>query len=368
MGRSIYGKHQLVFARRFNSSFNDQTLLTKKERPHTMAMPSNMPPKKELSATPTAMYKDLLTAAVVLLFVLSVVAVSRVTQAAEGASSHYLPGANIDIFLALPPEPGFLVANTFWYQSGNVGEAVLEGQVELNLDINTFLNLTALTYTFEQPILGGRYTVGALIPFGNVDLDSTIIGPRGGRFRTSESSFDLSDIALIPFQLNWASGPWSFKVSEVIVAPTGGYSLSENVNLGRNYWSFDTIAAVTWFDPEKGTEVSLQPGLMINTENSDTDYQTGTEFHLDLTLNQFLSPSFAVGIRGYWYQQISGDSGAGALLGDYKSDAFGAGPGFVWIPKFGDGQLTVLSKWIHDFSAKNPFDSDYLTLTVSWKF
>ena len=59
------------------------------------------------------MYKDLPTAAVVVLFVLSVVAASRVTQAAEGASSHYLPGANIDIFLALPPEPGFLLANTF---------------------------------------------------------------------------------------------------------------------------------------------------------------------------------------------------------------------------------------------------------------
>lgn len=328
----------------------------------------NIHPQNTLNAIPTAMHKNRLTAAVVLLFVLSVVAVSRVTQAAEGASSHYLPGANGDIFLALPPEPGFLVANTFWYQSGNAGAAVLEGQVELNLDIGTFLNLTALTYTFKQPVLGGRYTVGAVVPIGNADLESTIIGPRGGRFRTSESSFDLSDIALIPFQLNWASGPWSFKVSEVIVAPTGGYSLSENVNLGRNYWSFDTIVAATWFDPDKGTEFSIQPGLMINTENSDTDYRTGTEFHLDLTLNQFLAPSFAVGIRGYWYQQISGDSGAGAVLGDFKGESLGAGPGFVWIPKFGAGQMTVLGKWIHDFSATNRFESDYFTLTGSWKF
>jgi len=318
--------------------------------------------------SPMAKYKDLLTAAVVLLFVLSLVAVSRVTQAAEGASSHYIPGGNGDIFLAVPPEPGFLVANTFWYQTGNVGETVLDGQVELNLDINTFLDLAALTYTFEQPIFGGRYTVGAVVPFGNADLDTTIVGPGGGQFRASASSFDLSDIALIPFQLNWASGPWSFKVAEVIVAPTGGYSLSEIVNLGRNYWSFDTIAATTWFDPDKGLAFSIQPGLMINTKNSDTDYRTGTEFHLDLTLNQFLSPGFALGLRGYYYQQISGDSGDGALLGDYKSESVGAGPAFVWIPKFGAGQLTVLGKWIHDFSAKNTFDSDYLTLTGSWKF
>jgi hypothetical protein len=163
-------------------------------------------------------------------------------------------------------------------------------------------------------------------------------------------------------------GNFHFKLAETIIAPTGQYSVNKVVNLGRNYWSFDTIAATTWFDPDKGLAFSIQPGLMINTKNSDTDYRTGTEFHLDLTLNQFLSEGLAVGIRGYWYQQISGDSGAGALLGDYKGESLSAGPGFVWIPKFGAGKLTVLGKWLHDFSATNRFESDYLTLTASWKF
>ena len=305
---------------------------------------------------------------IALVFVLVLNPAGHAVQAAEGASSHYLPGANVDIFLGLPPEPGFVVANTFWYQSGNAAKAVLEGQVDLNLDVGTFLNLSALTYTVEQPIIGGRYTAGILIPFGNVELDATLTGPFGGQARASNSSFDISDIALIPVQMNWASGLWSFKLSEVIVAPTGGYSLSETVNLGRNYWSFDTVGAVTWFDPEKGTEVSVQPGLMINTKNSDTDYRTGTEFHVDFTLNQFLSPSFALGVRSYYYQQITGDTGSGAILGDFKSRSFGVGPGFVWIPKVGNGQLTVLGKWMHDFDAQDRFESDYFTLTGAWKW
>ena len=292
----------------------------------------------------------------------------RVAEAAEGASSHYLPGANGDIFLAVPPGPGFQVANTLWYQSGDAPAAVLEGQGDLNLDISTFLNLTALTYTFEQPVFGGSYTIGAVIPFGHAELDATVTGPAGGKSRTTEDSFNLSDIAVIPFQMNWASGPWSFKIAEIIVAPTGAYSVSNLVNLGRNYWSFDTIVAVTWFDPEMGMELSVAPGIMVNTENSSTDYQTGTEFHVDFTLNQFLSPSFALGIRGYYYDQITDDSGAGALLGDFQSDSFGAGPGFVWIPEFGGGKLTVLGKWMHDFTAENRFESDYFTLTGAWKF
>lgn len=107
---------------------------------------------------------------------------------------------------------------------------------------------------------------------------------------------------------------------------------------------------------------------MFNTENSDTDYETGTEFHMDFVTSQFLSEAFALGIRGYYYNQLEGDSGTGARLGDFKSESFGVGPGFIWISEIGNGNLTVLGKWMHDFSADNRFESDYITLTAAWKF
>ena len=296
--------------------------------------------------------------------------VPSVTYAAEGASSHYLPGAGGDIFLAVPPEPGLQASNTFWYQTGSTDAALLEGRIGLGIDLDLFLNLASLAYTFEKPVLGGRYTLGVAIPFGYADMDGTLTGPLGRRFGFSDDSFDLSDIAFIPLQMNWNSGRWSFRLSESIVAPTGGYDDSGDdlANLGRNYWSFDTVGAVTWFNPDSGTEVSVAPGVMFNTENSDTDYKTGTEFHVDFVANQFLSESFALGLRGYYYEQLSGDSGSGATLGDFKSDSFALGPGFVWIPEFGGGQFTVLGKWMHDFSADNRFDSDYFTLTGAWSF
>jgi len=296
--------------------------------------------------------------------------VPSATFAAEGAASHYLPGAGGDIFLALTPEPGFQAANTFWYQTGDTGVALIDGLVSLDMDLDLFLNIASLTYTFEEAVLAGRYTIGVAIPFGYANLDGTLIGPFGGRFGFSDNSFNLSDIAFIPFQMNWSAGRWSFKLMESIVAPTGGYSSSGDdlANLGRNYWSFDTVAAVTWFNTESGTEVSIAPGVMANTENTDTDYKTGTEFHLDFVANQFLSPAFALGVRGYYYDQLSGDSGSGAVLGDFKSESFGIGPGFIWIPGFGGGRLTVIGKWMHDFSADNRFESDYFTLTGVWKF
>ncbi|NEX17378.1 MAG: hypothetical protein C1943_12290 [Halochromatium sp.] len=292
------------------------------------------------------------------------------TFAAEGASSHYLPGALGDIFLAVPPEPGLLAANMLWYQTGSTDVALIDGRVTLGIDLDLFLNLTSLTYTFERPVLGGRYTMGVAIPFGQAELDGALVGPLGGSIGFSDDSFDLSDIAFIPVQLSWSSGLWSFKLWESIVAPTGGYdtSGSDLANLGRNYWSFDTVGAVTWFNPDSRTEVSLAPGVMVNTENSATNYRTGTEFHMDFVANQFVSESFALGLRGYYYNQLTGDSGSGATLGDFKSESFGVGPGFVWIPKAGGGRLTVLGKWMHDLSAENRFESDYFTLTGAWQF
>ena len=308
-------------------------------------------------------------AALVLMVILCAFCPS-VTFAAEGASSHYLPGAVGDIFLAVPPEPGFMAANTFWYQTGSTDVALLEGQVSLSIDLDLFLNLASLSYTFERPVLGGRYTIGTAIPFGYADMDGTLTGPLGERIEFSDDSFDLSDIAIIPFQMNWSTGRWSFKLWESIVAPTGGYdaSGSDLANLGRNYWSFATVGAVTWFNPDSGTEVSIAPGVMFNTENPDTEYKTGTEFYVDFVANQFLSEAFALGVRGYYYSQLTGDSGAGATLGDFKSESYAIGPGFVWIPKFGGGRFTVLGKWMTDLSADNRFESDYFTLTGAWTF
>jgi hypothetical protein len=272
------------------------------------------------------------------------------------------------MLLAVPPAPGLTVANTVWFQTGSLGSRRSGGPRRVR----------ARPRPRAEPRLGVLHLrdagAGRRLHHGG-DGPVRLRGPLGepdrpGRRadRRSGDSFALSDIALIPVQLNWSAGAFSFKASQAIIAPTGAYDPDRAVNLGRNYWSFDTAAAVTWFDPEGGREVSLAPGIMFNTENPDTDYRTGAEFHLDFTATQFLSESFAVGLRGYWYKQITGDSGAGAVLGDFKSESVGLGLGFLWTPPVGDGRLSILGKWMHDVYADNRFESDYFTLTGAWTF
>jgi hypothetical protein len=287
---------------------------------------------------------------------------------AEGASSLYLPGLVGDILVALPPEPGLAVAGSAYVQTGSVGTAVLQGAVNLDLDLDIALGIVGATYSFETPWLGGIYTVGLAVPFGYADLEAEIQGPGGATSSVSADSFNISDIAFTPIQLNWSSGNFSFRFAETIIAPTGAYDVNKAVNLGRNYWGFDTTAASTYFNADIGTEVSIAPGILANTRNDDTNYKTGTEFHLDFMANQFLFESFAIGVRGYFYRQVTGDSGSGAVLGGFKGEAVGVGPGFIWLPKFAEGKLIVQGKWMTDVHSEKRFDSDYATLTISWTF
>ena len=289
-------------------------------------------------------------------------------EAAEGGSSHYLPGTAGDLLIAVAPHPGFLIANTVWFQSGKAGAVASQGVSKLDLNLDIKLNLLAGTYTFDTPVLGGTYTIGAVIPYGYAKLDGGITGPLGRTLNFSADSSSISDMVGIPLQLNWNVDNFHFKVAEMVIAPTGSYKLSKAVNLGLNYWSFDTVGAVTWFNPGSGTEVSVAPGIMFHTKNNKTDYQTGSEFHVDFTANQFLSETFAVGVKGYWYKQVTGDSGSGAVLGSFKSESYGFGPGFFWTPRAAGGKLVIMGKWMHDFDATKRFESDYGTLTVAWKF
>jgi len=306
--------------------------------------------------------------AIGILVVLLGIAGAGAVKAAEGGTSLYLPGSAGDLLIAVPPAPGAAVSDGFFIQSGNVSAAVLQGAVNLGVDLELVLNIIGASYTFETPVDGLTYTVGMAVPFGYAELSASITGPLGGVVSAKADTFDIADIALTPVALNWSVGNFHFRLAEVIIAPTGAYDTDRVVNIGRNYWAFDTVGAVTYFDPLMGIEMSVAPGVMFNTRNDATDYLTGTEFHLDFTASKFIAPNFALGIRGYYYTQLSGDEGSGARLGSFKSESFGIGPGFFWQPGFAGGKLSIVGKYMRDLTATNRFKSDYGTVGAAWKF
>ncbi|MFW9847112.1 MAG: transporter [Candidatus Thorarchaeota archaeon] len=109
----------------------------------------------------------------------------------------------------------------------------------------------------------------------------------------------------------------------------------------------------------------------FNQENPDTDYESGTQVHLDGTLAQHfpLAGTLAgLGVSGFYYQQVSADSGDGASFGDFKARSVGAGPVFSLDGKIGDLDLIGELKWLHEFDTKNRLEGDTVFLKAVLKF
>ncbi len=170
---------------------------------------------------------------------------AQASLATEGGFSFYLPGTAGDVALAQSSEPGLQVANTVFFQSGDAGAAVLQGNVNLGLDLTLALDIVSASYTFEQEVLGATYTVGAAIPFGYAELEATVTTAGGGSFAAERDSFNIGDMALVLLELTWTIDNFSIQLGEAIDAPTGAYDVDKVVNIGLNHWGFDTTLAVT---------------------------------------------------------------------------------------------------------------------------
>ncbi len=290
------------------------------------------------------------------------------SNAAEGASSNYFPGSYGNLLVAAAPEPGFIVWSQNLFYGATAERAVLQGRVNVDLETDAYFTLINAYWVHDLPSLGARFLFGGFLPFGYASLEAGIAPTAGPAVAVEEDRFAFGDMAIVPASLYWSLGPLQLNAYQTVIAPTGQYDADDAVNIGRNYWSFDSVLAATWFHESSATDVSAVLGVMANTENPDSDYRTGTELHLDFMLNQFLAETFGVGFHGYWYEQVSGDSGAGAILGGFEGSSVGLGVAGFWIPAFADGKLALTGKWIRDVDASNRLEGDYGVVDIVFAF
>ncbi len=286
----------------------------------------------------------------------------NIAFATEGAASYYFPGSATTFATSVAPTPGFMFVNEMLFYSGKAQKAVLRGKVNLDLHANAFYNYVGGFYTFNKPVFGGKLQVGGLVPIGYTDLNAKV-----GSISASDSDTNIGD-SVVSAALYYGKGKVRYKLMESIFVPTGAYSTGNLSNTGRNYWAFDTSIAITWLNLKKKTEITLTPGIMFNTKNTETDYKSGSEFHIDLAMNKYFTKNFAAGIHSYYYSQVSDDSGSGAKLGGFRGESLGLGPAILWTPPAGKGKVSVIAKWLHDVHQTNRLHGDYAQITLGYKF
>ncbi|RUP07904.1 MAG: hypothetical protein EKK38_17305 [Hyphomicrobium sp.] len=278
-------------------------------------------------------------------------------RAAEGGLTNYVPGYYGDFAVAVAPQKGLYVYGTAYsYQAKLKGPAVPD-----TVSASAMLYLGGFQYVTDYKFLGATYAFGSYTTF----LDANT-GAKAPPFDLDASVSNRGDTSISPLVLYWAFGNFYVSAYQSIIMPTGAYRDGAALNSSRNYFSFDSVVAMTWLDQKQGYEISLVPGIMFNTENPSTHYRTGNEFHLDGMLNKYFSQSFAVGLHGYFYSQFTDDSGAGAP--DIQSSSAGIGPALLWNTTSIGVPGKIVGKWLHEIDATNRFQGDILSVTAALKF
>ncbi len=166
--------------------------------------------------------------------------------------------------------------------------------------------------------------------------------------------------------IGWHEGNWHWTVGSLINVPIGQWDTDSITNISFHHWGLDTTGAVTWLDPARGHEVSVAAGFTFNWENPATDYTTGTEFHVEWALMHHFSKTFSLGVGGYHYQQVSGDSGRGATLGDFEGRVTALGPVMTYTFICGKTPVSTQLEWTHEFDVVNRAEGDagFLNVTI----
>jgi len=314
--------------------------------------------------------------------------------AAEQAKSVYLLGVTASMAGMTPPPGTYVSSFTYLYSGDATGAAALSRTLPLagtvlpsfatlqtNADVsvkaNVALDVFSVLWVAPQKVLEGNFGFGVLLPVGYQEVDvnlnaltaltfpSGTVLQRGRNFGISDSTFAVGDPLATAF-IGWSSGNLHWKLTGLLNVPIGAYDRSNLVNMGFNRWAADLTGSATWLDPKSGFEVSLAAGSTFNGENPDTNYKTGTEFHLEGAVMKHFSKAFAVGVAGYHYQQITGDSGSGALLGAFKGEVSAIGPNLTYNFQVGGVPVLTSVRWLHEFNAKNRLEGDagFVTVTV----
>jgi hypothetical protein len=268
-----------------------------------------------------------------------------VSRADEGGISFWLPGTNGSL-AATPQVPGWTTALVYYHTTASAGGEVAAAREAtigrfnstVNIDLNANLKaradlaLIGPSYVFASPVLGGQLAIGVTGLVGRSDASvngivTTTVGnlvvTRAGTIDSAVGGFgDLYPKA----SLRWNNGVHNFMTYVTGDIPVGAYDQNRLANLGIGHGAVDGGAGYTYFNPQTGHEFSVVTGLTYNFKNTQTNYRNGTDWHLEWGASQFLSKQLHIGAVGYFYNQLTADSGQPLILGENKSRVAAIGP------------------------------------------
>jgi len=130
----------------------------------------------------------------------------------------------------------------------------------------------------------------------------------------------------------------------------------------------DTGWAFTWTDRTKKLQLNGAVGVTFNVENTATNYQSSDDFHFEWAAGLEFAPGFMVGVVGYDYRQITGDSGSGDVLGPFKGRVDAIGPGLSYTTLIGQTPVVLNFRHYMEFDAHNRWEGNSTFFSSTIRF
>ncbi len=309
-------------------------------------------------------------------------------QATEGAFPLYLNGYMGPKAGYMPP-PGLYFRNDIYHHPGHLKKDVLGGVVTGKCNAKISFDILSFTYISHLTLLDANVGCGVIAPFGRIDVHATLsatvptvslkrdalgilrptIGSKTINKKKHQVAHGIADTLVIPFMLGWHSDRYNLHVLgfQGLFLPTGSYTKGKIANMGQNHFATETDLGFTWLNPDWGTEVSALTGITVNFTNHKIHYRSGSAWHTDFFVGQYLTKQLQVGLSGYWFYQLTPDSGTGSkVLGGFRSRALGLGPSISYEWKLFDIPVTACLRYFKESDTKNYLKGEtfYLTLQL----
>lgn len=294
-------------------------------------------------------------------------------SADESGASFWLLGSYASQ-AAVPSEPGPSIDMTYYSARASADRSApfsRGGRIELGLDTSSNYFMVTPSYAFETPVLGGQLGIGVTVLAGNYrsTVSATLVAASGASLSGSQgdSMTALGDV-FPTVTLKWNSGVHNFMTYVTANVPLGAYDMNRQASVGLGRWALDGGVGYTWFDEGKSNELSVVAGLTYNFMNPYTNYQSGIDLHVELSASHYFTERLLAGVVGYFYNQITPDSGPGATLGPFLSRVAGVGPQLGYDFSLGGRSASLSARAYYEFAAENRPQgwNAWLTLVVAF--
>jgi hypothetical protein len=248
--------------------------------------------------------------------------------------------------------------DVYLYQgSGNLFPAI-GSRSSTRVTENFVADIAIVSWFPDFKLFGADPGFAVTVPFGS-NRASANVTVAAKRFSLADEIPAIGDTEYSAI-LGWQAGEQHWNVTLTGFAPTGKFDPNRVSLTGLNRPALDLKGAYTYLGLQTGLEVTGALGVKLNAPNTTTNYQSGTELHLEWALNQHFPFGLAAGVGGYFYQQVTNDHGSGDQFGAFRGRVAAVGPLLSYALKAGAQEVDFSARWFHEFAAQNRVRADLI--------